>query len=451
MVVVGAGACHEPRESSASREVPAEDRAAASASAAPKLAAAGESGRSTTGSGKAGPPADLNVIVLSIDSLRADMPWAGYPRAIAPRLTELEKQSVSYTRAYAVSSYTSMSLGGFLSGKLPSELKRSGYFFGTYPASNLFFPEILQSHGIVTLGAHAHTYFGTAGFQQGFDVWELVPNLVANSETDVNVTSPLHEAMAERLLSDSRLDTTRFFAWFHFLDPHDRYMPHEKDGIAPYGKSLRDRYDAEVTFTDRWIGKLLDFVATKPWSKHTAIVVTSDHGEAFGEHGRYAHGFELWENLVRVPLFFVVPGVSPRHIDTPRSAVDLAPTLVDLFGIKPDHEAGFAGKSLVPEIYGDEAPARDVVVDLPMTSNNDKRRALIVGKWKIIAFGKTEVLQLFDLEADPEERSPITKGDDFDAMAKRYREFSKTVHEVAPYACGEDCLNGAYMKKKSTP
>jgi len=450
-MVVGAGGCRESRESS---EAPAQARAAASASAAPTLAAAGGSGGSTT-TGKAGPAADLNVLVISIDSLRADMPWAGYPRAIAPRLTELEKKSVSYTRAYAVSSYTSMSLGGFLSGKLPSELKRSGYFFGTYPESNLFFPELLQSHGIRTLGAHAHTYFGTAGFQQGFDVWELVPNLVSNSETDLNVTSPQHEAIAERLLGNPQLDTTRFFAWFHFLDPHDQYMPHEKDGIAPYGRSLRDRYDAEVTFTDRWVGKLLDFVEGKPWAKRTAIVVTSDHGEAFGEHGRYAHGFELWENLVRVPLFFVVPGVSPRHIDTPRSAVDLAPTLVDLFGIKPDHDAkrdsDFAGKSLVPEIYGAQAEDRDIVIDLPMTSDNDKRRALIVGKWKIIAFGKTEVLKLFDLEADPEERAPITKGDDFDAMAKRYRAFSKTVHEVAPYACGEDCLNGAYMKKKSTP
>ncbi|AKV02498.1 Choline-sulfatase [Labilithrix luteola] len=395
------------------------------------------------------PPANLNVLVLSIDSLRADMPWAGYPRAIAPRLTELEKRSVSYTRAYAISSYTSMSLGGFLGGRLPSELKRSGYFFGTYPEANLFFPEILAGKGIRTLSAHAHAYFNSAGFNQGFDKYEIVPGIKFDNTTDPNVTSPQHEAIAERLLSDPALDTTRFFAWFHFLDPHDQYLSHEKDGIPPYGKTLRDRYDAEVTFTDQWLGKLFDFVESKPWGKHTAIVITSDHGEGFGEHGRYSHGFEIWENLVRIPLFVMIPGVTPRRIDTPRSTLDLAPTILELFGLPP--EPSFTGKSLVPEFYGGAPEERDVIVDLPMTSNNDKRRALVHGKWKIMAFGKEESLKLFDLEADPQENSPILRGEDFDAMAKRYRAFSKTVTEVAPYACGENCLNGAYEKKKAAP
>lgn len=392
------------------------------------------------------PPKDLNVLVISIDSLRADMPWAGYERPIAPRLTELEKRSVSYTKAYAVSSYTSMSLGGFLGGRIPSTLKRSGYFFGTYPSANLFFPELLQAKGVKTLSAHAHTYFANAGFAQGFDKYELVPNIVFDPQTDPNVTSPQHEALAEKLLGDPALDDARFFAWFHFLDPHDQYMAHDKDGIEPYGKKLRDRYDGEVTFTDRWIGKLLDFVETKPWAKRTMIVITADHGEAFGEHNRYRHGFEIWENLVRVPLFVVAPGAKPRHIDTPRSTVDLAPTFLETFGAPP--EPTFEGKSLLAEIYGADVEPRDVVVDLPMTSNNDKRRALVHGKWKIIAFGKEQSLQLFDLEADPKEESPITKGDDFVEMAARYRAYAKQVPEIMPYQCGEDCLNnGAYKKK----
>jgi choline-sulfatase len=68
------------------------------------------------------PPADLNVLLLSVDSLRADMPWTGYPRPIAPFLTELASQGVVYTQAYALSSYTSMSVGGFLGGRYPGEL-----------------------------------------------------------------------------------------------------------------------------------------------------------------------------------------------------------------------------------------------------------------------------------------------------------------------------------------
>jgi arylsulfatase A-like enzyme len=395
------------------------------------------------------PPSDLSVLVISIDSLRADMPWAGYPRAIAPRLTELEKKSVSYTRAYSISSYTSASLSGFLAGRYPSELRRSGFFFGTYPNENLMFPEILQQKGIHTIGAHAHGYFNSAGFQQGFDVWEIVPGIVFKNETDPNVTGPQHEAIAERLLSDPKLAApgARFFAWFHFLDPHDQYVSHEKDGIPAYGKGLRDRYDAEVTFTDVQIGKLLDFVDKQPWARRVAIIVTADHGEAFGEHKMFAHGFELWENLIRVPLFIHVPGASPKHIDEPRSTIDLAPTILELLGVAP--EPTFEGKSLVGEIYGTATPEpRDVIVDLPMTSDNDKRRALVHGKEKIIAFGKEEAVRYYDLEKDPDEGSPLTRGDAVDALTKRYREASKSIKEVAPYACKEGCLNRAYANKQ---
>jgi arylsulfatase A-like enzyme len=389
------------------------------------------------------PPADLNVIVISVDSLRADMPWAGYPRPIAPRLTELEKRAVSYTRSYAISSYTSMSLGGLLGGKYPSEMKRDGFFFGTYPKDDLLFPEILQAAKIHTLGAHAHGYFRDQTFQQGFDRWEVVPNLKWSNTTDENVTSAPHEALAEKLLSEKACDEGRFFAWFHFMDPHDGYQSHAD--VPPYGKTIRDRYDAEVTYTDRYIGKLLDFIAAKPWAARTAILVTADHGEAFGEHKQYAHGFELYENLVRVPLFFVVPGADARHIDTATSAIDIAPTILDLFGLPP--EPTFEGKSLVPELFGAAPEPRDIVLDLPMTSDSDRRRALVHGEQKIIAFGNDQAFRVFDLTADPTESNGTMSGDAFTDMLARYRAVSKQIKDIAPYGCKETCLNGAYLKK----
>lgn len=395
-----------------------------------------------------GPPSDLSVLVISVDSLRADMPWAGYPRPIAPRLTELEKRAVSYTKAYAISSYTSASLSGFLSGKYPSELKRSGFFFSSYPKPNVMFPALLQAKGIPTVSAHAHGYFKSAGFEQGFDVYEIVPGIVFDAQTDPNVTGPKHAALAEKLLSDPKLATGRFFAWFHFLDPHDEYMSHEKDGIPAFGKTLRDRYDAEVLFTDQQIAKLLDFVEKQPFAKRLVTIITADHGEAFGEHGMMRHGFEIWENLVRVPLFIVAPGAKPQRIDEPRSAIDLAPTIMQLLGQEPD--PGFDGNSLVDEIYGKTKPEpRDVIVDLPMTSNNDKRRALVSGTKKVIGFGKDELPKLFDLEADPTEKSPITKGDDYTAMVQRYRAASKTIKEIEPYGCKPNvCLNNTLPKKE---
>ena len=396
-------------------------------------------------------PKDLNVIVISIDSLRADMPWSGYPRAIAPRLTELEKRSVSYTHAYAISSYTSMSLGGFLGGKLPSGMKRSGFFFGKYSKDELLFPEVLQSAGIRTMSGHAHGYFKDAGFEQGFDQYEVVAGISFDNTTDNNVTSPQHEAIAEKQLGQADLESKRFFAWYHFLDPHDQYKPHDADGIPPFGKSLRDRYDAEVLYTDRFLGKLLDFIDARPWGKRTAIIITADHGEAFGEHGQTSHGFEVWENLVRVPMFIHVPGVPAKRIENPRSTIDLAPTILELLGVKAPDELKLEGKSLVAEMTGKEPPAEhDVVVDLPMTSDSDKRRALIAanGKDKLIAFGEAGAPRLYDLAADPKEEHPIMKGETFDAMTKRYREIAKTIKEVPPYQCNVGCLNRAYATKK---
>ncbi len=102
-----------------------------------------------------GPPADLNMLLITVDCLRADMPWAGYERPIAPNLTDLEKRAVSYTNAYSLSSYTSMSVGGMLGGRYPGEMKRDGYFFGHY-RDNPMFPERLQAAGIRTVSAHAH-------------------------------------------------------------------------------------------------------------------------------------------------------------------------------------------------------------------------------------------------------------------------------------------------------
>jgi choline-sulfatase len=387
------------------------------------------------------PPKDCNVILLSIDSLRADMPWNGYARAIAPRLTELEKRAVSYSRAYSISSYTSMSLGGLLAGRLPSELHRSGYFFGTY-RDNVFFPKLLQKAGIHTMGVMAHMYFKSAGFDQGFDDWRIVPGITFDPNTDREITSPKSEQLAEEMLGDPANLSRRFFFWAHFLDPHDLYMRHP--GID-WGKGARDRYDGEVTFTDGYIGKLLDFIAGKPWAPQTVIIVTADHGEEFGEHNMTRHGFEVWETLVHVPLMVVAPGAKPRRIDVPRSDIDLAPTLLDLFGVPAD--PSFEGRSIVDEVFGSASEERDVVVDLPATSDNAKRRAMVRGNEKLICFDEDNYCKLYELDSDPLERSPVTKGASFKEMKARYRAFSKTIKETSPYACSGECLNGGYRNK----
>jgi membrane-anchored protein YejM (alkaline phosphatase superfamily) len=374
------------------------------------------------------------------------MPWSGYPRPIAPRLAELEKKSVSYTRAYSVSSYTSMSLGGLLGDKLPSELSRDGWFFGTYSPDQTFFPELVQRAHVRTMAVQAHFYFqlqGHAGFEQGFDDWQVVDGIGHDNLTDHDITSEKSEALAEKLLANPAKTGGRFFFWAHFMDPHDIYRSH--DGID-YGKEPRDRYDGEVQYTDQYVGKLLDFIAQQSWADKTAIIVTADHGEAFGEHGRTRHGFELWEPLVRVPLMFYFPGAEPKHIDQPRSGLDVAQTIMALLGVAPD--PSMEGVPLLNEAYGAAPDSHDVYVDLPMTSNNPKRRALIRGDKKLLCFDTDQICRLFDLSTDPTEDKPITSGDEWQTLHEAYMAHVKQMKELAPTACGADCLNGAYERRK---
>jgi choline-sulfatase len=292
-----------------------------------------------------------------------------------------------------------------------------------------------------TMGVMAHMYFKGAGFDAGFDDWRLVPGITFDPNTDRDVTSPQHEKLAEEMLGDPQNDSRRFFFWAHFLDPHDQYIKH--DGID-WGPRPRDRYDGEVTFTDAYIGKLLDFIAERPWANRTIVVLTSDHGEEFGEHNMTRHGFEIWETLVHVPLMVLAPGVKPRRIEALRSAVDLAATILEFFGVPA--APSFEGKSLVAEIYGGPTEERDVLVDLPMTSDNGRRRALLHGVDKLICFDGDSFCKLFDLVKDPLETSPLPRGPEYTAMKERYDRASKTIQEVTPYGCNADCLNHAYRK-----
>ena len=378
--------------------------------------------------------ARLNVLLITVDSLRADMPWAGYPRAIAPRLLALHAQSVSYTHAYSTSSFTSKSIPGILTGRYPSELARTGSFFTKYLTPGDFVCKALDGEGIPCVGGHAHAYFGKGqtGFETGFRTWNLVPGIAFDYQTDPYVTSDKLTALAITTLSAADLASPErpFFAWFHYMDPHDLYQPHE--GSPHFGKRPRDLYDEEVFWTDSWIGKLLDFVESQPWATRTAIVVSADHGEAFGEHGVTRHAHEVWEELVRVPLIIRLPGAKPRVIDRPRGHADLAPTFVELLGattVPP-----LRGRSLVPELRGGEPAPRDVIVDLPEDEFNERRRALIHGPLKLIAFGKDVRFALFDLDADPKEATDLarTQPDKLAEMRALYKQISATITESPP-------------------
>ena len=337
------------------------------------------------------------------------MPWNGYERKIAPTLSDLAARSTVYTNAYSTSSSTAKSASSMLIGRYPSATYRSGYFFAGFADANLFFSEVLQQNGIRTMGGHGHKYFDRGkNWEQGFDVWEIVPGIGFNSQTDKHVTSHKMTDMAIKMLSDPKNSSGPFFLWFHYMDPHDKYVQHKESPV--WGKKNRDRYDSEMFYVDLHLKRLFDFGKTQPWWEETAIIISADHGETFGEHGMYKHAFALWQELTHVPLIVYVPGTKAQRIKERRSLVDVAPTVLELMGIK-DIPKSFQGKSLVPEVYGGAPDNREpIIVDLPEDTNNPDRRAIIVGDYKLIVLGPgIRGTLLYNLKDDPKEQKDLSK------------------------------------------
>jgi arylsulfatase A-like enzyme len=348
----------------------------------------------------------LNVLLLTVDALRADMPWTGYGRDIAPNLTRLAKDSVVFENHRSITSFTAQSVPVILSGRYASTLYRSGFFFAGYQESNEFFPEALHDKGIHTIGVQSHLYFNRGkGLNQGFDVWEMVPGITFDERTDKHVTSEKTTELLVKHLGNPENTKGQFFAWTHYTDPHAEYIEHPES--PRFGSSDRDRYDNEVHYTDQAIGKLLAWCEKQPWWEKTAVIVSSDHGEAFGEHGMVMHAHELWEELVRVPLIVHVPGARARRIATPHTHLDLAPTIMELMG--QEALSGFMGESLVPEIDGKPAPSpKPIVLELTADNVQPARRAVVSGDYKLIRFGdKSGPEKLYNLKNDPGEHEDL--------------------------------------------
>lgn len=350
-------------------------------------------------------PGDLNVILISVDTLRHDLGYTGYPRPISPNLDRLAQRSIVFDRAYSFASYTGKSLGPLLIGKYPSETHRGFFHFNRFGHDETFVQERLQAAGIETLSVQGHWYFKPEyGLGRGFDVLDLSASPAERPlEGDRTVNGDKLSDAALRLLAQPERGQRRFFLWVHYLDPHADYVRHD---AFDFGSRARDLYDSEVAFTDQQIGRLLDFVSSSAWASRTAIIVTSDHGEAFGEHGMWRHGYELWEALVHVPLIVYVPGVEPHHVAAPRGAVDIAPTLLSLFGQPlPSGEQRLSGQALSDDILmppGHLPERRPVFIDMSEGPFNEERQAIIQDGIKLIrSNGRT--IGLYDLDQDPGE------------------------------------------------
>ena len=243
----------------------------------------------------------MNLLLITVDTMRIDLGFMGYDKPVSPNLDALAERGVVFDRAYSMaSSIPARASALSSSASIPARPR------ATAGTSRRTFRAMSSSPSGSTRPAFArsarhHWYFVPwSGLTQGMDEWDISAAPAGGQGNRSSVTSAQLTDAAIAMLQKPESTSGRFFMWVHYFDPHEQYMPHEdapaaiqEDADSPQ-KKTKAAYDAEVWFTDHHIGRLLDFITgEQPWGGSTAVVVTSDHGEAFGDHGMSFHGAEL--------------------------------------------------------------------------------------------------------------------------------------------------------------
>jgi choline-sulfatase len=216
----------------------------------------------------------------------------------------------------------------------------------------------------------------------------------------------------------------------HLFEPHSTYVTHPGDPpITEHGvKALEQKYDFEVKFADRWMGKLLEGLRAAGLEKNTAVVVFGDHAEAFGEHRLYFHGQTLYNECLHVPLIVRLPD-GPRRVVRDRvPLLDLAPTALQLMGVA--QPASMQGRSLLPLVHGEKAqPGRRIgAVLLAYPAWPKAQQAMWSGKHKAIFRITENRFEVYDVERDPREQKDLAASDK-ELAARLRRELTQFVEQ----------------------
>jgi arylsulfatase A-like enzyme len=400
--------------------------------------------------GRAAPPP--SIVLVSIDTLRADhLPVYGYARDTAPALTAFAAEAVRFEQAIAQSSGTLPSHLSLITSLNPPHFRivRDDGQNDTQMKTRLQLPdpvvtltEVLADHGYDTAaftdGAFMQPEFG---FGQGFDVFRT--NLYSDDKRSFGLffsVTKLERFLEERRggASGSGAAEARrpLFLFVHSYDVHSPYdspPPYERwfsdrshaelaadlgfepepvrmrrhlDEISPRdAETVRGLYDNGIRKVDDQMARLFALLREHDLFEDAIVVVLSDHGDEFLEHGSFGHGQSVHAELLRVPLLIRLPAARHAGLSraTPVALVDVAPTLLELVGVPVP--ASFAGRSLVPLIEGeDDADFEERPIYFETPGIDRGSYGLQRGRWKVIRDWKGGEMRVYDLEADPGER-----------------------------------------------
>ena len=379
------------------------------------------------GPADARPPRPPNVVLVTIDTLRADhLGSYGYPRATSPNLDRLARSGVRFRTAVAQGSWTYTALPALVTSRFPQDgadfwTVREGtpWAAGRLPRNATTMAQLFRGRGYRTALVSGHAGLGRiVGLRGGLDSADI-GDYRAGSVTDRAV-----EMLPE-------LETQPFFLWLHYIDPHGPYAPPAPwdrrfvaDGKLVTGRTVRvgdrpnlpsggmatndlldghrdldfyvARYDGEIAYADEQIGRLLAALRASELERDTIVIVTADHGEMLGEHDLYGHLSSLYAPILQIPLIVSWPGhLRARVVRGPVMAVDLLPTVAALVGAPPD--PAWAGQSLAECTRTGRCRDRDAF------ATRGVEIAVQTSEWKMVCSADGQRCRLHDVLRDPGE------------------------------------------------
>ncbi|MFH1844563.1 MAG: sulfatase-like hydrolase/transferase [bacterium] len=362
-----------------------------------------------------------NLIVITVDTCRADhLSCYGFPRNTTPRLDELARESLLFTRAYSPVPLTLPAHCSLFTGTLPQYHGVRDNLDYRLGADNITLAELLRDAGYETAAIVGSFILDSQfaldrGFSQYDDDF--------SSSDDGNVFNEQKGAETSRLATEwlAQREGSPFFLFLHYYDPHTLYDPPE-----PFASRFADDlYAGEIAYTDHCLGEVLDTLRDLDLYDTSLIIVTGDHGEMLQEHGELEHGFFVYESAVRVPLLLKLPHEKQsRQVADPVGLIDIVPTVCHLLDLSPPE--ALPGKNLLATDSSADSE-RFVYCEslIPTKYGGASLQAVVGPQWKYIHTARPE---LYDLTRDPGETT--NRWSDHPELAGR-------LHEQLPLILGE--------------
>jgi len=384
-----------------------------------------------------------SLLVISIDTLRADFVSAYGEGAATPHIDRLAREGVLFEHAQSVAPLTLPAHASLFTATIPPHhgvRDNVGFYL---PDNARTLARHLEAQGYQTGGfVGAFVLDARFGIGRGFETYDDDVEGGASEVSEGFVSQRRGDAVLDRALAwleAARARPEPFFAFVHFYDPHTPYAP-----PSPFAEGADDdraRYRGEVAYTDTLVGRLLDWLDAQALTDRTLVVLTSDQGESLGEHGERTHGLFVYESALHIPLLLRYPGApAGTRVSGLVRLIDVAPTVLDLMRL-PALDPSVDGVSLVPVIEdpGREGPPSAYAETcFPRLQYGwSELSSLRAGRHKLILAPRPE---LYDLEDDPGERHNL-----FDAEPDVAARLRRELNAVAPAAakCGPAAADAA--------